>query len=257
MKAVAPHILAINDGSSSIRFALYQAGGDLKRRLYGKIDRIGLGGTNLTFTDSTGKAQESLAVETGNHKSAANFLISWLEEQISFKTVQAVGHRVVHGMTHSQPEQVTPELLGELHRIIAVNQVLTSALRLGFNETSLGERPNGNDYGIPSGHVAFVMSGAAFLHKRYGWKWGAPAYLAGAYVAYARVEDDHHHWRRDVIASTVLAYGVAMLTVTPENATYRHRLSGPIFSVCAGVSPFDNPTPPNSGVMQCNMQGRS
>ena len=88
------------------------------RRLYGKIDRIGLGGTNLTFTDLAGKAQESRAVEAGDHKSAANFLISWLEEQIGFKTVRAVGHRVVHGMSHSKPEQVTPELLDELHRIM-------------------------------------------------------------------------------------------------------------------------------------------
>ena len=113
-------------------------------------------------------------------------------------------------------------------RNIAVNQVLTSALRLGFNETSLGERPNGKGYGFPSGHVAAVMSGAAFLGERYGWKWGAPAYLAGAYVAYARVDDDHHHWR-DVIASTVLAYGVARFTVTPKNATYLAPIIGPDF----------------------------
>jgi len=33
-------ILTINSGSSSIKFALYQAGELLKRKLYGKIDRI-------------------------------------------------------------------------------------------------------------------------------------------------------------------------------------------------------------------------
>jgi len=113
-------------------------------------------------------------------------------------------------------------------RNIVVNQVLTSALRIGFNETSLGERPNGKGYGFPSGHVAAVMSGATFLGERYGWKWGAPAYLASAYVAYARVDDDHHRWR-DVIASTVLAYGVARFTVTAENATYLAPIIGPDF----------------------------
>ena len=61
-------------------------------------------------------------------------------------------------------------------RNIGVNQVLTSVLRLGFNETSLGERPNGGGYGFPSGHVAVVMAGATFLGQRYGWKWGVPAY---------------------------------------------------------------------------------
>ncbi|MDD2899284.1 MAG: phosphatase PAP2 family protein [Desulfuromonadaceae bacterium] len=113
-------------------------------------------------------------------------------------------------------------------RNTGVNQVLISALRLGFNETSLGERPNGNHYGFPSGHVAFVMSGATFLGERYGWKWGAPAYAAAAYVAYTRVEEDKHHWR-DVIAAGALAYGVALMTVTPEHATYLAPVIGPNF----------------------------
>ena len=109
-----------------------------------------------------------------------------------------------------------------------VNQVLTSALRLGFNETRLGERPNGNDYGFPSGHTAFIMSGATFLGERYGWKWGTPAYLASAYVACVRVDEDKHHWR-DVIAAGALAYGVALLTVTPQHATYLAPVIGPDF----------------------------
>lgn len=113
-------------------------------------------------------------------------------------------------------------------RNTGVNQVLTSALRLGFNETSLGERPNGHSYGFPSGHVAFVMSGATFLGERYGWKWGAPAYIASAYVAYVRVDQDKHHLR-DVIASGALAYGVALLTVTPEHATHIAPVIGPDF----------------------------
>lgn len=113
-------------------------------------------------------------------------------------------------------------------RNTGVNQILTTALRVGFNETSLGERPNGHPYGFPSGHQAFITSGAAFLGERYGWKWGTPAYMAAAYVAYVRVEEDKHHWR-DVLASGALAYGVALLTVTPENATYLAPVIGPDF----------------------------
>lgn len=108
------------------------------------------------------------------------------------------------------------------------NQVVTSALRVGFNETSWGERPNGSDYGFPSGHVSTVTSGAAFLGQRYGWKWGAPAYLASVYVAYVRVDDDKHHWR-DAIAGAAVAYGVAWLTVTPEHATSLAPIIGPDF----------------------------
>ena len=45
------------------------------------------------------------------------FLLDWLEAQPVFASVKAAGHRVVHGMKHSEPERVTPKLLAELHRI--------------------------------------------------------------------------------------------------------------------------------------------
>jgi acetate kinase len=110
-------ILTINGGSSSIKFVLYQVEEPLKRRLYGKVDRIGLSGTNLTFNDLTRKQQESRSLAAADHKSAANSLIDWLEKQNGFESTRAVGHRVVHGMKHIQPEIVTQELLDELHRI--------------------------------------------------------------------------------------------------------------------------------------------
>ena len=110
-------LLTINGGSSSIRFALYEEGEPLRRLLNGKVDRIGLSGTNLTFNDSTGLSQDSRTIDPADHRSAVAFLLDWLETQQVFASVKAVGHRVVHGMTHSEPERVTPELLDELHRI--------------------------------------------------------------------------------------------------------------------------------------------
>ena len=117
MTTVQTTVLTINGGSSSIKFVLYQTGEPLERRLYGKVDRIGLSGTNLTFHDGTGKPQKSHNLVASDHKSAAKFLIDWLEEQDGFASVQAVGHRVVHGMKHTEPELVTQELLDELHRL--------------------------------------------------------------------------------------------------------------------------------------------
>lgn len=110
-------LLTINGGSSSIRFALYEKCEPLRRLLDGKVDRVGLSGTKLTFKDSTGKPQDSRAIDTDDHRSAVAFLLDWLETQQVFASVKAVGHRVVHGMTHTEPERVTPELLDELHRI--------------------------------------------------------------------------------------------------------------------------------------------
>jgi acetate kinase len=110
-------ILTINGGSSSIKFALYQAGEPLQRGLFGKVDRIGLSGTNLTFTAPSGNGQGSQRITASDHRSGANVLIDWLEKQDGFASVAALGHRVVHGMKHTQPEIITQDLLDELHRI--------------------------------------------------------------------------------------------------------------------------------------------
>jgi acetate kinase len=110
-------VLAINGGSSSIKFALYHVGEALEQRLNGKVDRIGLRGTNLNFSDSTGNQKGSLILESSDIRSASNFLIDWLEEQIDFSLISGVGHRVVFGMKHTEPERITQELLNELHRI--------------------------------------------------------------------------------------------------------------------------------------------
>jgi acetate kinase len=110
-------LLTINAGSSSIRFALYAEGQPLRRALGGIVDRVGLCGTNLTCSDPDGNVQESCAIDSTDHHSAVASLLDWLEAQPLFASVEAVGHRVVHGMTHSEPERVTPELLAELHRI--------------------------------------------------------------------------------------------------------------------------------------------
>lgn len=117
MTSEPPCVLTINGGSSSIRFAVFKAGESPLRRLDGKIDRIGLSGTNLIVNDQTGKARRPRHIAAADHDTAAAFLLDWLEAQPIFASVKAVGHRVVHGMKHSEPERVTRRLLAELHRI--------------------------------------------------------------------------------------------------------------------------------------------
>jgi acetate kinase len=117
MKTGNPHILTINGGSSSIKFAVFDAVQPLERGLYGNVDRIGLSGTNLTIHEADGKPEFTRQLTAADHKSAANALLDWLETRPDFTSVKAIGHRVVHGMKHTEPETVTPELLTELHRI--------------------------------------------------------------------------------------------------------------------------------------------
>lgn len=113
-------------------------------------------------------------------------------------------------------------------RSTAVSLVVNTTLRLAFNQTHYGERPNGSPYGFPSGHTAFVTSSAAFLQDRYGWKYGLPAYAIVGYVAWVRVDTGHHRWR-DVVAGGVLSYGISKLFVTPRNATHIAPVIGPDF----------------------------
>ena len=108
-------ILALNGGSSSIRFVIYDS--TLRPLLRGKMDRVGLSGTNLTVSDPSGLAQEIGSVAAADPSLAVGFLLDWLESQPVFGSAQAVGHRIVHGMTRSEPEPVTSQLLDELRRI--------------------------------------------------------------------------------------------------------------------------------------------
>jgi len=107
-------VLTVNGGSSSVKFALYQVGEPLKRKFYGTIDRIGLSGTNLKCNDALGNQFYSHSIAADNHRSVANVLIDWLQKRDEYISVEAVGHRVVHGMKHIQPEIVTKDLLDEL-----------------------------------------------------------------------------------------------------------------------------------------------
>ena len=107
----------MNGGSSSIRFAVDEAGAGPRRQLDGMIDRIGLSGTNVVVNDRTGQPLWSRRLAAATHRTAVSTVLDWLEAQPIFASVKAVGHRVVHGMAHEAPERVTPALLAELRRI--------------------------------------------------------------------------------------------------------------------------------------------
>lgn len=111
-------LLTINGGSSSIRFAAYDARDPLNRLLNGKVDRVGPSGANFSFNYPGGQSQVHQAIDAADYRSAVAFLIGWFETQPIVGSVTAVGHRVVHGMSHSAPERVTSELLDELRSIV-------------------------------------------------------------------------------------------------------------------------------------------
>lgn len=112
-----PRVLAINGGSSSIRFSLFQQAASLERILTGKIDRIGLDGTTLSVRNAGDEECSPCNIETGDYLSATHFLAEWLDENVGLTTIEVIGHRIVHGMRHTSPEPVTDELIEELRQI--------------------------------------------------------------------------------------------------------------------------------------------
>jgi acetate kinase len=90
----------------------------LKRLLQGKMERIGGDDASLTIERGGAEAPTRMKVGTAGRGAAIGFLLDWLESQPVFKTVEGVGHRVVHGMLHADPELVTTKLLEELKGII-------------------------------------------------------------------------------------------------------------------------------------------
>lgn len=113
-----PFLLTLNGGSSSIRFALYRRDGTLTRGLSGKLDRIGIPGIGLTVREPVGGVEESLPLTMQDGVAPEDWLLGWLEARPEFALIEAVGHRVVHGMERTGPEWVTEALLEGLNGIV-------------------------------------------------------------------------------------------------------------------------------------------
>ena len=131
-------VLSINAGSSSIRFAFHGAGTPPARLQEGNLERIGRGGTNLSLSGPACAADAPrLAVDSADWHSAIAFLLGWLEAQPLFAEVRAVGHRVVHGMSHTSPQRVSEALLSELK----ADRALRPGASAAGNRAHRGHRP--------------------------------------------------------------------------------------------------------------------
>ncbi|QES88024.1 acetate/propionate family kinase [Rhizosphaericola mali] len=104
-------VLIINNGSSSIKFAVYTL--SLKIVYTGMVSGIGGEDMRLKIKDALGTTTEK-PLNSHELKDAANNIIDWLESALSIAQIHAVGHRIVHGMQHMQPEIITDALISEL-----------------------------------------------------------------------------------------------------------------------------------------------
>lgn len=80
------------------------------------------------------------------------------------------------------------------------------------------QRPEGRERydAFPSGHTTSAFSGASFIQRRYGWKYGWPAYFLATIVGVSRMEGpDGWHDIWDVAAGAAIGIGGTYIFTTP------------------------------------------
>ena len=118
MSAAKACILAVNGGSSSIKFALFKTEGPLRRVLVGGIERIGLSNPIFQAKGSAEADTFSHQVAAADHTEAVNVLLDWLENRSDSNPLTAIGHRILQGgPKYYEPQGITADLVAELHRL--------------------------------------------------------------------------------------------------------------------------------------------
>ncbi|WP_082735382.1 MULTISPECIES: acetate/propionate family kinase [Hyphomicrobiales] len=99
--------LALNAGSSSLKFAVFPAQGETALAT-GQADRIGPEGT-LKIKDAAGQPIEPAQGALTSHDTALAIVIATLKRAFPDLRIAAVGHRVVHGGIHYTAPVVVDE----------------------------------------------------------------------------------------------------------------------------------------------------
>lgn len=115
---MAQHILTINGGSSSIKFALFEKNDAFPVIFRGAIENIGKpnGVFWATYTDGTGDFKKN--IKSPDISSSVQIFCDWIRTQIHGDTIVSVGYRVIHGgMKYSTPTVITNEIIEYLRSI--------------------------------------------------------------------------------------------------------------------------------------------
>ena len=112
-------IAVLNAGSSSIKFAIYEAGGE-SGLFRGQVEGIAVS-PRLRVVNAHDEtvAEQSWPVEGLDHQAATREIIKTATGLIRGAPVLAVGHRVVHGGTeYSVPVRINADVMASLSRLV-------------------------------------------------------------------------------------------------------------------------------------------
>jgi acetate kinase len=118
VKPANRRILTINGGSSSIKFALFDAVDSLRRILDGGIERIGRSEPTFRVISSGQEDNISRSIKVPDHTVAVGVLMDRIEQRRGRDVLTAVGHRVTHGgPKYYKPQRITAEMVTELRQL--------------------------------------------------------------------------------------------------------------------------------------------
>jgi len=114
---VADVILVLNAGSSSLKFALFDAGTLRPEIIKGEVANLGAD-VRFRATDADGEAIAGPSGEalSGSREQVLERIVDWLDDQVGgSRTLAGVGHRVVHGGTdYDAPAVIDRQVLEDL-----------------------------------------------------------------------------------------------------------------------------------------------
>ena len=197
-------VLTVNAGSSSIKFALFDAGNPPRRTLAGAVERIGFADAFLRASGPD-RPDERRPLPAGDPAQAAVGLVDWLDGLGELDRVAAIGHRVVHGgPSHFEPQVVVPELLADLRAAVPLDPAhLPAEIRLieamtlrlpGVPQVACFDTAFHRDLPAPARLLPIPRRYAAAGVRRYGFHGLSYSYLleelerrAGTEAAHGRV----------------------------------------------------------------------
>lgn len=114
-----------------------------------------------------------------------------------------------------------------------INQFLTYTLKSAVRK----ERPDGDGFdSFPSRHTSTTFQSASFIQRRYGWKYGIPAYALASFSGFSRINGDKHDLV-DVAVGAALGIGCSYIFTTPyEKQDYQISVSGNTNNFMIGLS---------------------
>jgi acetate kinase len=111
-------ILTLNAGSSSIKFALFEAGEGLHLLATGQVEGIG-GASRLKVGPQGTFEAVDRPLAGGSHAAAMSGILGWLGDAFPSLRIDAIGHRVVHGgIRFVAPVVVTDAVLRDLETLV-------------------------------------------------------------------------------------------------------------------------------------------